>query len=179
LLEGENTGLIDFAGTEKRRIIIAVTILNQLFMMKKTVNLLSCALFAGLALTSCKDKGVKQSDKSMTVATARAMIAAYDNDSSAMKPVFYTQAGQPVQAFTIQAGTLETISKMDGYTGIRLYLAVKDTVNGKPIYTLVVVPRGTPEGKSTQYPNILKDDFIFDWIPSCPEECPDPSTSLP
>ncbi|MDF2379922.1 hypothetical protein JMG10_00480 [Nostoc ellipsosporum NOK] len=148
-------------------------------MMKKTVNFLSCALIAGITLVSCKDKGVKQTDKAMTVATARAMVAAYDNDSSAMKPVFYTNQGQQVQSFTIQAGTLETISKMEGYTGIRLYLAVKDTVNGKPIYTLVVVPRGTPEGKSTVAPNILKDGFIYDWIPTCPEDCPDPSTQLP
>lgn len=178
-MEGENTGAGYFEIPGKRCIIIAVTIINQLFMKTRTVNLVICALIAGLTLASCRDKEMGQSDKAMTVAQARAMVAAYDRDSMPNKPVFYTPDGQQVSSFTIQSGTLETISKMEGYTGIRLYLAVKDSVNGKPIYTLVVVPRGTPEGKSTQYPNILQDDYIFDWIPTCPEDCPDPSTQLP
>ncbi len=106
------------------------------------------------------------------------MIAAYKDDTLSTKPIFLNDAGEKVIAFNVQAGTLQKIINMKGFTGIRLYFAVRDTANGRPVYTLLVVPRGqkSADGK---YSNILKDDYLFDWTSPCPDNCPDDDNTLP
>jgi len=145
--------------------------------MKKTAaSLLSIAVV--FALASCQEEPKPPTDKPLTIEQAKKMVDAYQDDTVSTKPVFLNDAGQVVQAFNVQSGTLDNISSLEGYTGIRLYLAVRDTVNGKPIYTLVVVPRG-PKGPDGKYKNILKDGQIYDWTQPCPDVCPDNETTLP
>jgi hypothetical protein len=127
--------------------------------------------------------GVRLFDKEqqeLDVKRANGMIKAYKDDVSPGKPIFIDEKTlKKVKAFAIEEEALAKIRTLPDYTGIRLYLAVRGftSPDRKPIYTLIIVPKGK-EHQADKDKNILEDNFLYDWVEPCPDNCPDEPTQI-
>lgn len=147
--------------------------------MKKTTHLAASLCLASLFIISCTHgpSTPQQTDKPLTVADARKMVNSYASDTTPGKPVFLTPDGDSVVAFNIEASTLAELTALDGFSGLRLYPVINSYQNGVPVYSIMIVPRGT-DSSGVNQPNILIDGKIFDYFPVCPKSCPTDSTKL-